>query len=236
MSACINVAICDDEAWVHDEVIGHLKRYSQENHCQIQTKSYLSSSELLSSLDEMDILFLDIEMPGMDGIETGRRLKTNPQKTKIIMLTGNPERFKEAFQIGAYRFVTKPIDTHEFFAALGDAVSSIKRSTEIQAVYEGEDIVVSASDVSFIRSYGGFMRLYSNGKKFERWGSLYEQAEKLKDDGFFMCHKSYVVNLKYVIDIKDVKTILSTGDVIPVSRRRKKQFIQEWIKYDLDSR
>ncbi|MCR5657360.1 MAG: LytTR family DNA-binding domain-containing protein [Butyrivibrio sp.] len=236
MSACINVAICDDEAWVHDEVMGHLKKYSLEKQCQIQTKSYLSSRELLSSGDKTDILFLDIEMPGMDGIETARNLDYNPDKTKIVMLTGNSERFKEAFQIGAYRYVTKPIDEAEFYSALGDAIFSLKRSTGIQAVYEGEYVVLPASEVSFIRSYGGFMKLYSNGRKFDRWGSLNDQAKELKDDGFFMCHKSYVVNLKYVTDIKDTKTILSTGDVIPVSRRRRRELIQEWIKYDLDSR
>ena len=109
----ITLGICDDESHVHKFISQFVELYEQKYACTIQLVHFYSAQELLNSQINLNILLLDIDMPEVDGIEAASQLRHNQKHYTIIMLSAKRERFKDAFKIGAYRFVTKPIDILE---------------------------------------------------------------------------------------------------------------------------
>lgn len=111
----IKIGICDDELLIHNQ----LKKIISDKDFgeKIEIVSFLNGADLLEYEDTIDILLLDIVMPEMDGIDVGRLVNRQKNVSKIIMLTSMRERFKEAFEISAYRFVTKPIAQSELVQA-----------------------------------------------------------------------------------------------------------------------
>ena len=114
------VGLCDDESHTHDTINTMLLAYSEINDIRFNIVHYYSAQELLTADDKLDFLLLDIDMPEMDGIEAASRLRKKGVEYKIVMLTGKIERFKEAFEISAFRFVSKPINVKELYRAIDD--------------------------------------------------------------------------------------------------------------------
>ncbi len=104
------VGFCDDEKSAHDTIRDLLNEYADEKSISIKLINYISAEQMLVANDELDFLLLDIDMPEMDGIEAGHRLRSMGKDYKIIMLTACDDRFREAFKIGAFRFVSKPVE------------------------------------------------------------------------------------------------------------------------------
>lgn len=113
----IHIAVCDDDELTHREVEEKLIEYRESRKCGYKLSHYNSAQMLLNETEEIHILLLDIDMPVMDGIEAVAALKKSGRQCNIIMLTSKRERFKDAFKIGATRFVTKPIEKDELFEA-----------------------------------------------------------------------------------------------------------------------
>lgn len=114
------VGICDDEYYVHSIITEILNANAQNMGLRFSFLHFYSAYEVLSSDKVMDGLLLDIDMPGTDGIEAARQLNRKGMFYKIIIITSKIERFKEGFEIGAFRFVTKPISDRELCKAVGD--------------------------------------------------------------------------------------------------------------------
>jgi len=120
MEVSVKAAICDDERHIHGTVQKLMDNYAKQQGISYKMHHIYSAQELLSFEEEIDFLLLDIDMPKMDGIEAARILNARGINYKIVMLTSKAERFKEAFKIGAFRFVTKPILAEEFFEAVDE--------------------------------------------------------------------------------------------------------------------
>ena len=114
------VGICDDEYYVHSIITEALNANARNMGLRFSFLHFYSAYGLLSSKEMMDCLLLDIDMPETDGIEAARQLNRKGKLYKIIIITSKTERFKEGFEIGAFRFVTKPISDMELCKAVED--------------------------------------------------------------------------------------------------------------------
>lgn len=163
----IEIALCDDEEYTHNTIDSLLKSYS---YCGYPTNitHYYSAKELLQKNIKFDILLLDIEMPEMDGIQLVYELmRRNIVNYKIIMLTARGERYKEAFKINAYRFVTKPIIETELLEALHDTCKTVRKVREINLRYNGEMISVNHYCICYVESKRDYLNIYSRDKRFD---------------------------------------------------------------------
>ena len=144
--------ICDDDEVVHETVENYLKEYAQSKSIQISVISYYSSDELLEKKDYLNMLFLDIEMPGKDGIELGHILKEKGVDYKIVMLSGMVDRYKEAFKINAFRFVSKPISKKELFLAIDDVMELMEGTETLIAYKDGNSYSIKQKDIVYIEA------------------------------------------------------------------------------------
>ena len=228
----IGIGICDDK----QEAIFELQKYIEEDMQRRkenwEIRSFSSGGKLLEKIDELSIVFLDIEMPELDGIETGREiLKRNPD-CRIIMETGMVERFKEAFQIRAVRFVTKPFVKEEVEEALDAALFKIWGQKTIELSMKRISYLIYQREITYVRAFNGYTEYAVNGQWMRKEVTL-EEAEKLLDDRIFAkVDRQYIVNLAYVENYKGGSFFL--GNIkFQVSRRMKKEFEKKYIEYDL---
>lgn len=232
----IGIAICDDHKSIHDEVENLLSKYQESRKLECDIYNFFSAKELLASREHYNIILLDIDMPEIDGIQAAEKLNQRGMQYNIIMLTSKRERFKEAFKIGATRFVTKPIDQEELFEALDNAFESCLGFEKITVKYKGNDCVMRQRDIYMIEAQRDYVKIYSKDKIFESSQSLKVFAEQLDKRIFILVHRSYLVNMMHIYDICNDYLELADGKRVPVSRRKSAEVRQKVFDFDVNKR
>ena len=230
------IALCDDEEYVHDEVFQFLKRYGEERDVDCVISHFYSAAQLLSFPHSFDILLLDIEMPGMDGIEAALRLENRGTDCKIIMLTCRVDRFKDAFKIGAIRFVTKPVEEGELFEAMDDARIRMAGRETVRVSRDGRSYMVVQRDIAYIMADGSATKVFTEKYEYRSENTLSGWEEQLNKRIFFLCHRSYLVNLSKIVQIEKTVAVLTTGEKVPVARRKYTELLHAYMEFDLKLR
>lgn len=233
MGELVKVGLCDDEAHVHKEIFKIIEKYQMERECSIEMFSFFSAKELLETEKEIQILLLDIDMPQMDGIEAAFRLREQGKNCRIIMLTSKLERFKDAFKIGAYRFVTKPVDVDELEESLDDARSTLLGYAQVELKFEAVPCKVFQYQIDFLQACGDYVKIHVGEKVCESTRPLKSWKEELDRRLFVECHKSYIVNLKNVKRIEKDSFLLENGEKILIARRRRGDVVKMFTEFDI---
>ena len=229
----LKVGICDDEPLIIEVMRRIILEIADKNAWEINIRCFESGKELLEAV------FLDIDMPELDGIETGKRIGKRNIDCKIIMATGRTDKFKEAFRIQAFRFVTKPFDEGEIEEAL-QAIFHTQIGMKVIELYEKRNSYqIPQKDISYITAYDGYSEFVVSGRNESRLlrkeCSLSELEQELSKELFFRVSRQYIVNLGKITEYAK-GSIFIQGKKILVSRRRKKEFEQAYVEYDLNYR
>lgn len=226
----IKIAICDDldiiTEELHSIITELLKRHEYEAEC----KTFLSAKDLLKEIEDFSVVFLDIEMPGMDGIEAGNVIiKRNPG-CRIIMATALRDRFKETFKFRAYRYIEKPFDKESIEEALVSAMDGFPGEECLELYLSREKHRIRQKDIVMIRAYNGYSEFTVGKLVFRRNDSL-DELEKILDKRIFArVERRYIVNIVFLKKIKN--TVEINGNILQVSRRNRKEFDSRYITYD----
>lgn len=232
MDTKMMAALCDDEAYIHDAVQELMDNYTRERDISFEMYHIYSAQELLSFEEEINFLLLDIDMPDMDGIEAARILNARGINYKIVMLTSKAERFKDAFKIGAFRFVTKPISREELFEAVDEVRERMVGMGKIQAYRDGIVYKIAQRDILYLMADGNTVRIYTEREEYRSEKPLKEWMEELDERMFFACHRSYIVNLGKIKDIGKDTAVLVSGEKVPIARRKRTELQQSFMVYD----
>lgn len=226
------VAVCDDQKQIVEQLSGIVTNILSDLAIEYSLEGYYDGDKLLQADKDYDLVFLDIEMPGLDGIEVGKLLKQNHNECKIVMATSLIERYKDAFKISAFRFVTKPFVVEEIKEALTSAVEFEEKDESIELYYQRIPCDILLKDIQYIRAYNGYSEYLVGNRIFRSEQSL-SSVEKMLDPRYFVrVHRQFIVNMRWIKDYECGK--IEIGDeVIPVSKRKCKEFEQEYIKFDL---
>ena len=231
----LRIGICDDEEMILKTLYGLVEQAVRKTGLEFEILVFSSGKDLLQQAEELEIAFLDIEMPEVDGIETGRMLRQRNSECEIIMATGIEKRYKEAFHVRALRFVTKPFEPSEIEEAI-EACLKRRIGIETVDVYRNRNFCqVHQKDIVYVISYGSYVELLAKGKRFRKEASMEEMEKILETQLFFRADRKYLVNFGHVDDYKNGIVTIGKED-IKVSRRSKKEFERAYIEFDLKYR
>ena len=230
----IKFAICDDEPAMARELAGYLARYLEEHEVTAYSVSSFSNGRaLLETADGFDVIFLDIQMEEPDGMETARLLRRQGDHSLLIFVTVLMELVFDAFQVEAYDYLTKPLDTARFARTMDRVLRTLEQRTAASIVIrQGSGCeVVPLSDVVYCEVLGRKVYLHKADGTVTGYYDRLEQLERRVDRRFFRCHRSYLVNLDYVRGCQTGQVLLSQGERIPVSRLRERDLTGALLLY-----
>ena len=229
------IAICDDDTRICNVLNEYVNKYFGESKKEIELKIFNSGEKLLKELGEKEIevnlLFLDIEMPGRNGIEVKKVLETDKHVEKILFVTSHQEIMQEAFGMKVVGFVDKPFKEETIVKWIGKVYKEYSnRKSESKKVIEIGGESFKATDIKYIRSEGNYIicRMEDDTESNALRSAIAPVLEQL-DDAFKRIHRSYVINLKYVEKVRYKGVTMVGGEVLPIGR----QYIDETKKaYD----
>lgn len=234
----MKIAVCDDEVYFQNQIKEELEKFYQS--LDILTVPFLSGEELLKAVQkepsEYACIFMDIEMKGMDGLETSRHIRKINPDIPIILLTSHKEFAMDGYEIDAFRFLTKPVNREKLHQALS-AMEKLKvRNGKIVVGENGLEIYLAFQDIHYIKSENVNLQLVTAKQTYWTRKKLSEQMRELPDILFYQVHKSYIVNMMY-IQTFDGRSIIMNNDIhIPVSRNRRNNFKNAMLRYLKETR
>lgn len=230
------IGLCDDETYIHDAVEKLVASYAEKNGIGCWLIHYASGKRLLEAKDELDFLFLDIEMPEMDGIEAAYKLRDRGADYKIVMLTAREDRYRDAFKINAFRFVPKPIEEKELYRAIDDVREHLVGLTKVTVYRDGVAFQIMQRDIIYVEAYRSATLIFTRDFEYRSELSLAAWMGLLDDRIFFRCHKSFIINMGKVEKIENDTVLLVTGEKVRVSRRLKTSLLHAFMIYDTKRR
>lgn len=232
------IGICDDElemCYINKKIIAEsITNIFGDDDEYFGVVIYNSADELLQHISKIDILFLDVEMPVMDGMEVGKFIvKENPE-CKIIISTSNEKRYGEAFRINAHRYLNKPLKKDEVEEAILSALGKTIGCRTIAAYQNRIKYNISMNEILYIKSYNGYVEIYTANNVFTLNTSLDQLEQDLDNRIFFRIHRQYIVGFKNISSVSKNTIKLINGEQLTVSKRRQSEFEKAYVEYDLN--
>lgn len=224
----LHVAICDDENIICNEVKMALKKLKPDYEIDI----FHSGCELLNSNVTYDLIFLDIEMPDINGMKTAESLRNGENEEHIIFLTSHTEFMPDAFKVKAFRFLNKPIETETFEEAVVEAEKEILNNEKIAITFQGNTKLVRLKEILCFEAFGDGTYIYTKKEVLESKKSLKYWMNEIGNEHFYQVHKSYFASFRYIkkIDTTEIQ-LHHLKQSIPVSRRKLPQFKKAFFEY-----
>lgn len=196
----MNFAICDDDKLFCSKLEKYLKEYFDLH----KTKNYNlftfhSGEELLAQSTTFDIVFLDVEMSGVSGIHTGRKLKERNPKIIFIIITSYNDYLDEALRFQAFRYLSKPLDKDRLFRNIKDALYVYNTNAKkIIVETKTESVTIYTTDIIMIEASGRKVIVRTTSDDYISIHNMNYWKEKLDTKQFFQSHRSFIVNFEHV--------------------------------------
>lgn len=235
----MNIAVVDDEAVVCEQICNFIKR--QNTGCHV--KAFDTGRALLETDIFYDIVFLDIQMEGMNGIETARVLRERQnkesgnqiknQETVLIFVTGIREYVFEAFDVSAFHYLLKPIEEKKFaevFRRAAQEVEKRKKQEKEQLFIKSKGMILDQGSILYVESRGKKVAIHTLKETFEIYAAISEVESQLSES-FYRCHRGYLVNMAYIAEFDHDSITLNDKEQIYLSKKKYKEFAKAYMWY-----
>lgn len=233
----MQIAVCDDEKEIRDLFAEKIRRL----YPQAELALYASGEELLLSPMPPDILLLDIQMPGKNGMETARELRRKYKDTVLIFITGLEDFVFQAFDVGAFHYLVKPFKDEKLFQVLESAAARLEEQkswksgrgkeelSDLVIISEGKHFVVSLKKLVYAEVFNRKIMLHTIDSDIEYYGRMKELVRKTGDD-FYRPHRSYLVNFNYIKKYDASVIYLEKGQAL-MSKQNYQDFVKRYLRF-----
>ena len=235
----IKIAICDDEA----NIRAYLSSLIQAQDCPCEIVEYASAGDCLADTQKIDLLFLDIELApsgsGLDGMALARKIRERATVTQpvIIFVTGYERYVFDAFDVGAFQYLLKPVNEEKFVQVFARAVEQIAANRENPQ--KGRVLTLQSANTSktvpldsiyYIESSNHRVELHLKDGEFACYAKIGDLELELQDQ-FFRIHKGYLVNLSYVAGYSKTEVTLTNGERLLLSKYKYQDFVKAYLHF-----
>jgi len=221
----IQIAICDDDAVMLTEMQSVITQHMEQKNLNYQLYSYQNGEALLLGTEDagmFHIVFLDIEMPGMNGIYVGNELKKANKNVIIFVVTSYSEYLDEAMRFHVFRYLSKPLDKQRFFRNMKDALAYYNSITTKIPVETKQGVYsFPASQIIAIEAQGRKVIVHTTRQDFDSIHNMDYWLEQLPKNSFFQTHRSFIVNFEHIVDFDHSTIHLSNQQIAAYLTRRK---------------
>lgn len=227
------IAVIDDNAADTEYVSTLVTHWAEEYAHSVGLTTFPSAEAFLFQYEEeqdFDILLLDIEMGGMNGIELAKAVRKQNESVQLVFITGFPDFIAEGYEVSALHYLMKPVSPDKLFAVLEKAAANLAKSEKTLCVtHDRSTDFLPLSKILYIEAQKQYVLIHTAGEVYRMKATLAE-TEKQLDEFFFKCQRSFLVNLRHVARIKSDCVVLKTGVEVPISRGMAEAIGKEIIR------
>ena len=231
----MRIIMCEDEIAQQQWMMNALKEWQENSGNIVSIQAYASAEELLFKKEEWagaDLMILDIELKEMNGMELAHEIRKNDEKISILFATGYEKFVFEGYEVGAISYIMKPVDKVKLFSALDKAAQQQKERSKTIVVGTQEDAKrVYLEDIYYIESEGHYCRIYLKDETVQVREKISELSKRMEEACFFLCHRSYLINVACISRITKKDVILDNGAVIPLARGKWEEVNRLFMQY-----
>lgn len=239
----MRVCYCEDEAAQAKLFKNQVDKWAIENGTNVRMDIYESAEEFLFKTDVVayDLIFLDISMKSMSGMELARRIREKDNNTVIVFVTSDPGYVFEGYEVNAYRYLLKPVSETKL-AEILEAVRTRENQTQEESIIlklAGENYRLKLSDIMYVEAQGHYINIVkADGETLSLKSGFSDVLKRINETGehCVTAHRSYAVNVSKISSIGRSECHLSDGTTIPVSRSAYKDLNDKFIKYNLEGK
>ena len=227
----IRIAIVDDEKQIRKQIFAMISKYFIDNALECKILPFSDGQELIDSGLKFDIIFMDIEMKNVNGIQAAQHIRKSDMNVPIVYITGYVDYWRRAYKVHAFDFISKPASQEQIDNVLNDFFSTVYKKNKAKVSLTTDDgmLLVNLDEIRYFNIKEKKKVVLSNLTNNsiivkENIGDIYERLNK---DMFFMPHRCCIVNFRYVKEVtKDRLIIMDNGDFLPLSQRKKQEFMK----------
>lgn len=234
----IKLAICDDEVSVLNEMRVLIDKYRVERNQEIKYAAFHSPLELLAEMEkgmDVDVIFLDIIMPGGNGIDVAKEIREHDKNVKIIFLTSSAEYAVQSYTVNAYFYQMKPMWEESFFRLMDSAISECEKEKQNCLILKCKNGItrINLEKLKYCEVMGRTLQFYmEDGQVFERLGSLEEIHCQLEQyHNFLRPHRSFLVNMEFIQNISCKTITMSDLVEIPIPHGKYSEVKEQYLEY-----
>lgn len=235
MKDIFKIAIVENEDQHMLRLKQYLDKYAQENGYMFDVQSFCSGEVFLEYRKEyFDLVFMDIELDGVDGIYCAKKLREKDSYVAIIFVTNFAQYAVNGYEVSALDFLVKPLTYKNFSLKLKRAISIYERRQDKRIVVYGktEKNSMNARSILFVEISGHKLSFHkTDGEVIDVTGTLSALYDELHDYGFALCNSCYLVNMNYIKKVDSLYVTLSDDTKLQMSARKKKSFIDTFTTY-----
>lgn len=229
----MRIAVVDDEKKIIGQLQEFLYRFAAEQKLQIEVCPFLSAQKMLEEYDfSYDIIFMDIEMEGMDGLAAARKLRELDERVVLVFVTNMAQYAIRGYEVDAVDFVVKPVSYANFAFRLQKALRHVPKEKNAQIAVRTADGLrkFNVGDIYFVEVILHYLIYHTVSGDYKVRGTIREAQEQLEGHAFVRSNNCYLVNLQHVEAVNG-HNLTVNGTQLQISRNRKNDFMQAFTRY-----
>lgn len=228
-----SIAIVDDDGNDISLLKSAIERYFKENGGDYRIAEFHDGSELMAGYaPRYDIVFLDIDMKQLNGMAAAKRIRRTDDGTAIIFVTRMAKYAIKGYEVSALDFIVKPVDYFSFALKMKRALAYVEtnRKKAVMLKMGADAEYVYETEIKYVETLSHYLIYHTVRGDFKLLGSLKSATEQLSPETFILCNRCYLVNMRYVTEVKDNIVFIGDEQLI-ISRYRRKEFMEALAKF-----
>lgn len=214
-----SISVCDDSGTDRGYLLGLVKKWAEKTGREVRLLEYPSAEQFLFHLPEQgtDLLLLDIEMEGMDGVTLAKKLRAKNDALQIVFITGYSDYIAEGYEVSALHYLMKPVKEEKLFSVLDRAAEKIQKNERLLVLESGGELVrLPIYRIRYADVQGNYVTVHEDADHTAKM--TLSQLEQELDDRFYRVGRSAIVNLTRIARVSKTDIFLNDGTVIPMPR------------------
>lgn len=229
----IRIAVVEDEKLAWELLQKMLKRYSEERHLLFNIVYYESAEDFIRKFtSEFDLVFMDIQMPDMDGMQAAKKLRDQDGEIPLVFVTNLAQMASQGYDVQAFDFLIKPLHYDSFALHMNRVVQFLNKRQRQKVLISsgGQKICIAVEDIYYVEVRNHTLIYHTSSEDYSQRGSMGSAQKLLAGQNFSLCNNCYLVNLRHVYAV-DKYNVSVGNSVLQISHPKKKKFMEELNAY-----
>ncbi len=227
----MKIAICDDEKQIIDEYSKIINDYLYEHNVVCSVDGFVSGKSFQLLVNEYDMVFLDYDLPDINGMEIARNIRANGGRIMIVFLTAYAEHVYDSFEVDAFRYLIKPVAKEKIYETLEKFLNIYNHKRKISIPTSSAHISVDADEVIYIEAAKKHTKVKTTGNEYIANKAISVYQTEIANPHFFRTHRGYIVNMRYISTVEKNTITLTNGEIVLLSSKCRDEFNKSYMNY-----